>query len=390
MKKLMRLLCAAMLLVSFAACTEKENLNNDTPSGDDTNNYSAMLLGRWQVLSMTVDGQEMTPEHMQLLFINGGSGLMDDGDPTHHNDFTWVVSGDTVSVRTDHHQFTFIIDSINATDCLYHSSYFEFVDGEAVTGDIRFHMTKIGDNPGGDPDRGDLGISMPEMVGNTSSSITVFAHVTGSVDQYLVQFPNYTCGIAWCPEYDGAPTMGNNVVNGNPDGIGNFEVTINGLHAGTNYNVVAWLKLTPDSEPIYGDWRTLGTQSGGDNPGGDTNWVTLDDIVLLSSTSVSVTVTGYFDSNPSGIGVVYNTTGEPTLSDQVYNAFDHMDTETFEYDETILGMTENPDHSRTVTVMISGLQPGTQYYFRGYMQFRDEIQTIYTGSLNVTTPTSKR
>ena len=76
MKKLMRLLCATMLLVSFAACTEKENLNNDTPSGDD-NNYSAMLLGRWQVLSMSVDGQDMTPEHMQLLFINGGSGLMD-------------------------------------------------------------------------------------------------------------------------------------------------------------------------------------------------------------------------------------------------------------------------------------------------------------------------
>ena len=87
---------------------------------------------------------------------------------------------------------------------------------------------------------------------------------------------------------------------------------------------------------------------------------------------------------------MYNTTGNPTTGDQVYNAFDHINMETFEGDETFLGMIENSDNSRTVTVLISGLQRGITYYFRGYMQFADGTPTIYTDTETFTAPTGKR
>ena len=384
MKKLLNVLCAMALMLSFAACTPE----NVGPNGNDDNNYSTLIIGTWQVDMMSVNGQVMTPPNMQLSFYDNGQGLMEDDDVTDHNDFTWVINGNVINVSTDRHQFSFTIDTITATECAFHGNYIEF-DGNDITGDIRFHMTKAnGDNPGGDPDHGDLGISMPEMVENTSSSITVSAHVTGSVDQYLWQFPDYTCGIAWCPAYDGAPTMSNNVEKGYPDSDGNFEVTISGLQAGTQYNVVAWLKLTLNSEPIYGDWHTLGTQSGG-NPGDqDTNWININSAEAVSSTTISITVTGYFDNNPNGIGVVYGTSANPTVADNVYNAFEHIiNLETGETDATIQRMQENADGSRTVAVLINNLQPGTTYYLRGYMTFSNGIPTIYHDEVTVTMPT---
>ena len=48
MKKLMRLLCAAMLLVSFAACDEKENENDNPGNGDNNSTLAAQLVGTWQ------------------------------------------------------------------------------------------------------------------------------------------------------------------------------------------------------------------------------------------------------------------------------------------------------------------------------------------------------
>ena len=371
MKKLMRILCAAMLLVSFAACTEKENQEPSDTTGNGGND--------------TIVRQDMTPQYMQLSFYDGGSGLMDDGDPTHHNDFTWVEDGNTTSVHTDHHQFTFIIDSINATDCLYHSTYVEFVDGQAVTGDIRFHMTKIGDNPGGDPNQGDLGIGTPEQVGSTETSITVTAHVTGSVGEYLYQFPNYTCGLIWCAASDGTPTMSSNKIVCNTDSDGNFEGTINGLTAGTRYNMAAWLKLTPDSEPIVSDVRTYSTSNA---PGqGENNWIRIDDIMNSSDTpnGLAIVVSGYFDGEPNGIGLVYNTTGNPTTSDQVYNAFDHLNMETGYHDETIDYTSVSDDGVHSVKIRLADLQYNTTYYIRGYIQFSDGTATVYSDESQAST-----
>ena len=148
----MRFLCAAMLLVSFAACDEKEN-GNDNPGGGN-NNYSTLILGDWKVDLMTVDGQNMTPPNMQLSFYENGSGLMNDGGVDEHNDFTWVINGNTINVTTDKHQFTFTIDNLTATECAFHGNYIEF-DGHDITGVINFHMIKMnGDNPD-DPDPDD-------------------------------------------------------------------------------------------------------------------------------------------------------------------------------------------------------------------------------------------
>ncbi|MCR4659231.1 MAG: hypothetical protein K5650_02935 [Bacteroidales bacterium] len=381
MKNVIKMLCAAMLLMSFAACTEKEN-ENDKPGGGDNNNYSTLLLGTWSVDQMSVNGENRTPQYMQLSFYEGGRGLMDDGDSSHHNDFTWVISGSRIDINTGNHQFSYTIDNLTATECSFHGNYIQLGEQE-ITGDIRFHLVKVnGDNPG-DPDPGDLGIGTPELAERSATSLRVTAHVTGSVSQYLGQFPNYTCGIIWCLASDSTPTMNSNMIVCNTDSDGNFEGTITGLTAGTSYNLAAWLKLTPDSEPIISDVRTYTT----DNEGGDsdTNWINIDSISVINSTSVSVTVTGYFDDNPIGIGAVYNTTGSPTLSDQVYNAFEHLITETGQGDETILGMIENPDGSRIVTVMLGGLQPGTTYYFRGFIQFAGSTPTIYSNEASANT-----
>ena len=149
MKNFMRFLCAAMLCVSFAACTGEEG-EGSSNSGDDSN-YSTLILGTWQVDLMSVNGQNMTPPNMQLSFYENGGGLMNDGGETEHNDFTWSISGSTVNVTTDKYQFSFTIDSVTATECGFHGNFME-MDGHEITGDIRFHMTKVG---GGTPDNPD-------------------------------------------------------------------------------------------------------------------------------------------------------------------------------------------------------------------------------------------
>ena len=381
MKKTLKFMAAAMLMLSFAACTEKPE---GPPNGDDSNHYSSLLIGTWRVDLMSINGQDMTPPNMQLSFYENGSGLMNDGDVTEHNDFTWVINGNVINVTTDKNRFSFTIDTMTATECAFHGSYME-MDGNDIAGDIRFHMTKTdGNNPGGgDLDPGDLGIGTPELSYSTENSITVHAHVTGSVDQYLWQFPNYTCGIAWCPAYDGTPTMSNNVIKANP-GSDYFEISIGGLHAETQYNIVSWLKLTPDSEPIYSEVRTYSTDNASGS--GDTNWINVITVMPANSTTLSVTITAYFDGDPVGLGVVYNTTGNPTLNDNVYNGFEHVNMETGETDATIQRIQENPDGSRTVEALLNNVQPGTTYYVRGYMQFSDSTPTIYSNEESTTTP----
>lgn len=363
MKNILKVLCAFTLVFALAACTEKDNneqtQNNGNNNGNGGGNYSSLILGTWRVDQMSVDGQNMTPEYMTLSFYENGTGLMDDGDASHHNDFRWAISGNNTTVSTDNHEFLFIIDELDATGCRFHTTYVEFVEGQAVNGDIRFFMTKIPTQL----DPGDLGIGTPELREKTDHSLTLTSHVTGSVDQYLWQFPNYTCGLIWCPASNGTPTMNSSSYTADGD---NIYYVIDGLNAGTDYNVAAWLKLTPDSEPIISEVRTYTTENGGSN---DTNWIDINSVMAVNSTTLSVTVTAYFDGNPVAVGVVYSTTNEqPTVNDQIYNAFEHLNMETGEYDETIQRMQENADGSRTVAALLTNLQPGTLYYIRAYAQ----------------------
>lgn len=266
MKNVMKLLCATMLLLSFAACTEKDNQpqngNNDGGSSNN-NSYSTLILGTWKVDQMLVNQQDWTPRDMQISFYEKGNGLMNNGNATDHNDFTWVINGNVINIKTDKDQFSFTIDTLMANECSFHGNYIK-LDTTAINGDIRFHMIK-------------------ENGGNPGDST---AH-------------------------------------------------------------------------------------------GDTNWINLLSLTAANSTTLSVTVTAYFDGGPTGIGVVYNTTGAPTVNDQVYNAFEHINMQTGETDSTIQRMQENGDGSRTVAVLLNNLQPGTSYYVRGYMQFSNGT-TIYS------------
>ena len=382
MKNILKALCAFTLVFALAACTEKDNngqtQNNGNNNGNGGSNYSSLILGTWRVDQMSVDGQDMTPEYMTLSFYENGSGLMDDGDASHHNDFRWAISGNNTTVSTDNHEFLFIIDELDATGCRFHTTYVEFVEGQAVNGDIRFFMTKIPTQL----DPGDLGIGTPELRERTDHSMTLTSHVTGSVDQYLWQFPNYTCGLIWCPASNVTPTMNSSSYTADGD---NIYYVIDGLNAGTNYNVAAWLKLTPDSEPIISEVRTYTTENGGSN---DTNWINFIDALPLSSTSILLTVTAYFDSDPIAVGVVYdnaNVTEEPTLSNYIYNALAHLNMETGQYDETIQQLQVNPDGSRTVSALLTSLQAGTSYAIRAFAQFSNGSVIYSTSGAIVTT-----
>lgn len=378
MKNIFRFMVVAVLFVLFAACTEKQVEPDD---GGNTNNNSTLLIGTWRVDLMSIDGQDMTPPNMQLSFYENGSGLMNDGGATEHNDFTWAINGNVIDITTNNHQFSFIIDNLTATECAFHGSYIEF-DGNDINGDIRFHLTKTDGNNhgGGDPDPGDLGIGTPELWERTNTSLTVHAHITGSVSEYLGQFPNYSCGLIWCQASDGTPAMSSNIYQATGDDI---YYVIEDLTPGTEYNVAAWLKLTPESEPIISEVRTYSTDNASGS--GDTNWINLISVMASNSNTLTVTVTAYFDGGPTGVGVVYNTTGTPTVSDQVYNAFEHINMQTGETDATIQSMQENNDGSRTVAVLLNNVQPGTTYYVRGYLQFSSGIPTIYSNEESATT-----
>ena len=381
MKKILYL-CATALLLSFAACSEKDNENGNSNGNPTPSGLAGQLIGTWQSEHLFVNDEEVNAQ-LTIVMNTDGTGTISE----RNDEFTWVVSGNNVVV-TNPYGNTFTYTVLNITE-----------DGFVISGNyIPGHEEQVsfegyfrragGDDPGDNPDPGDLGISEPELVQNTAHSITVSAHITGSVDQYLWQFPNYSCGITWC-HVNQPSEMEHNKLDCTAQAMGNngfFECTISGLDEGQEYDVAAWIRLTPNSQPIIGPTHMYSTANGGDNPNdNDTNWINLNSAIAANSTTISVTVTGYFDNNPNGIGVVYGTSSNPTTANNVYNAFEHLNVETGEHDETIQRIMENADGSKTVAVLLNNLQPGTTYYIRGYMQFSSGLPTIYTDEISVTT-----
>ena len=258
MKKFMRFLCAAMLLVSFAACDEKDNQNDDSgDNGGGNTNYSTLILGNWQVDMMTVDGMNVTPSKTTLGFNADGSGKLGLNE-TEYSAFTWSINGSTINITADKINFAFTIDSITATECGFHGSFIELA-GESMNGDIRFHMTKIsgGDNPD-DPDPGNLGVSTPIMLENTTTSLMMRAQITGDIDIYLSQFPDYTYG--FLVSCDAPLSIDHNAFPCNyHDADGTFTLLLTGLEPTKDYMVAAWLRLTPDSDPIISNMTVMQT-----------------------------------------------------------------------------------------------------------------------------------
>ena len=77
----------AFAMTAIVAC-EPENEGPENPSNG--NNYNVeMFVGTWQVESMTVDGQDMTPQNMLFTMNEDGTGLANDNGVTENNGFTW-------------------------------------------------------------------------------------------------------------------------------------------------------------------------------------------------------------------------------------------------------------------------------------------------------------
>ena len=146
MKKSFLFALFAAIALTFAAC-DPEDDNRGNNGNNDDNNYATLIVGTWQVDNMTVDGENMTPQNMRLSFDANGRGLMNDNGETQNNDFGWSISGNIITITPHHGQFSFTITSLTSTECAFNGTSME-MDGHEITGDIRFHMTKV--NGGGD------------------------------------------------------------------------------------------------------------------------------------------------------------------------------------------------------------------------------------------------
>lgn len=119
-----------------------------TPDPDpnpDPNNYSTILPGNWQLDGLTHDGQDLSPNlpNIQLSFYINGTGLMSDNGETEHNEFSWVINGDNITVTVHNgQQFTFTIVSLTSTECTFSGTYLDMAD-IVLQGNIQMHMTKI-------------------------------------------------------------------------------------------------------------------------------------------------------------------------------------------------------------------------------------------------------
>lgn len=117
----------------------------DPGPNHDPNNYSTILPGNWQLDGLTHDGQDLSSNlpNIQLSFYTNGTGLMSDDGETEHNEFSWVINGNTISVTVHSgQQFTFTIVSLTSTECTFSGTYLDMAD-IVLQGDIQMHMTKI-------------------------------------------------------------------------------------------------------------------------------------------------------------------------------------------------------------------------------------------------------
>ena len=128
----------------------------DTPQ-PDTNSYNTLILGTWQVDHMTYNGVDATEQMLhgtvKLSFYQGGTGLLNDNGETQNNNFSWVITGNIITITEHSHTMNFTINSLTSTECTFTGTNLE-IDGHMVEGNITIHMTKTGDTPtpGPNPD----------------------------------------------------------------------------------------------------------------------------------------------------------------------------------------------------------------------------------------------
>ena len=137
MKKVFSILMVAFAMTAMVACSEKDNDGNN--SGDS---YSAeMFVGTWQIESMTVNGQNMTPENMLFIMNEDGTGLANDNGVTENNGFTWGVDGNklTITPRSGAH-FVYTVNSLTENECTFSGTIVPMTD---IPGDVVVHLVRV-------------------------------------------------------------------------------------------------------------------------------------------------------------------------------------------------------------------------------------------------------
>ena len=137
MKKVFSILMVAFAMTAMVACGEKDNDGNN--SGDS---YSAeMFVGTWQIESMTVNGQNITPENMLFIMNEDGTGLANDNGVTENNGFTWGVDGNklTITPRSGAH-FVYTVNSLTENECTFSGTIVPMTD---IPGDVVVHLVRV-------------------------------------------------------------------------------------------------------------------------------------------------------------------------------------------------------------------------------------------------------
>lgn len=141
MKKIFSILMVAFAMTVLVGC-EPENESPDNPSnGNSGDNYNTeMFVGTWQVESMTVNGQNMTPQNLLFIMDEDGTGLANDNGVTENNGFTWSVEGDqlTITPRSGTH-FVYTVNSLTENECTFSGNYVPMTD---IPGNVVVHLVR--------------------------------------------------------------------------------------------------------------------------------------------------------------------------------------------------------------------------------------------------------
>ena len=141
MKKVFSILMVAFAMTAMVACGEKDDPTDNGGGNNGGNGFNTeMFVGTWRVESMTVNGQDMTPENMLFTMNEDGTGLANDNGVTENNGFTWSVDGNqlTITPRSGDH-FVYTVNSMTENECTFSGSIVPMTD---ISGDVVVHLVR--------------------------------------------------------------------------------------------------------------------------------------------------------------------------------------------------------------------------------------------------------
>ena len=141
MKKVFSILMVAFAMTAMVACDDKDDNSDNGGGNNGGNGFNAeMLVGTWRVESMTVNGQDMTPENMLFTINEDGTGLANDNGETENNGFTWSMDGNQVTItpRSGEH-FVYTVNSLTENECTVSGSIVPMTD---IPGDVMVHLVR--------------------------------------------------------------------------------------------------------------------------------------------------------------------------------------------------------------------------------------------------------